>query len=170
MKSKKKIKVLRIINRFNIGGPVYNAVLLSAFMPEEYETLLIGGLPEENEEDSTYIAKRYGVNPILISEMKRQTSYKNDKKALNRIKEIILSFQPDIVHTHASKAGALGRKAAFDCGVPIIVHTFHGHIFHSYFSWWKTKIYQLIERQLSKKNKWTYCNFNHSKRRTFIEL
>lgn len=151
MKSKKKIKVLRIINRFNIGGPVYNAVLLSAFMPEEYETLLIGGLPEENEEDSTYIAKRYGVNPILISEMKRQTSYKNDKKALNRIKEIILSFQPDIVHTHASKAGALGRKAAFDCGVPIIVHTFHGHIFHSYFSWWKTKIYQLIERQLSKK-------------------
>jgi glycosyltransferase involved in cell wall biosynthesis len=151
MKSKKKIKVLRIINRFNIGGPVYNAVLLSAFMPEEYETLLIGGLPEENEEDSTYIAKRYGVNPTLISEMKRQTSYKNDKKALNRIKEIILSFQPDIVHTHASKAGALGRKAAFDCGVPIIVHTFHGHIFHSYFSWWKTKIYQLIERQLSKK-------------------
>lgn len=151
MKSKKKIKVLRIINRFNIGGPVYNAVLLSAFMPEEYETLLIGGLPEENEEDSTYIAKRYGVNPILISEMKRQTSYKNDKKALNRIKEIILSFQPDIVHTHASKAGALGRKAAFDCGVPIIVHTFHGHIFHSYFSWWETKIYQLIERQLSKK-------------------
>jgi glycosyltransferase involved in cell wall biosynthesis len=151
MKSKKKIKVLRIINRFNIGGPVYNAVLLSAFMPEEYDTLLIGGLPEENEEDSTYIAKRYGVNPILISEMKRQTSYKNDKKALNRIKEIILSFQPDIVHTHASKAGALGRKAAFDCGVPIVVHTFHGHVFHSYFSWWKTKIYQLIERQLSKK-------------------
>ena len=49
MVDKKKIKILRIINRFNIGGPVYNAVLLSAFMPEEYETLLIGGMPEENE-------------------------------------------------------------------------------------------------------------------------
>ena len=151
MSDKKKIKILRIINRFNIGGPVYNAVLLSAFMPEEYDTLLIGGMPEENEENSIYIAEKYGVNPILVSEMKRQPSYKNDKKAYHKIKEIILSFQPDIVHTHASKAGALGRKAAFDCGVPIIVHTFHGHVFHSYFSWWKTKIYQLIERQLSKK-------------------
>ena len=151
MSKNRKIKVLRIINRFNIGGPIYNAVLLSAFMPEEYETLLIGGLPEENEANSLYIAEKYGVSPVLISEMQREPNLINDNKALKKIKEIIRTFQPDIVHTHASKAGALGRKAAFDCGVPIVIHTFHGHIFHSYFSWWKTSLYQLIERRLSKK-------------------
>ena len=151
MSKNRKIKVLRIINRFNIGGPIYNAVLLSAFMPEEYETLLIGGMPEENEANSLYIAEKYGVSPVLISEMQREPNLMNDNKALKKIKEIIRTFQPDIVHTHASKAGALGRKAAFDCGVPIVIHTFHGHIFHSYFSWWKTKLYQLIERRLSKK-------------------
>ncbi len=147
----KKIKILRIINRFNIGGPVYNAILLSAYMPEEYDTLLIGGLPEKNEENSTYIAEKYGVNPLLISEMQREPNFKNDRKALKKLKEIILTYQPDIVHTHASKAGALGRKAAFDCAVPIVVHTYHGHVFHSYFNWWKTKLYQAIEKRLAKK-------------------
>ena len=147
----KKIKILRIINRFNIGGPVYNAILLSAFMPEEYDTLLIGGLPEKNEENSTYIAEKYGVNPLLISEMQREPNFKNDRKALKKIKEIILSYRPDIVHTHASKAGALGRKAAFDCSVPIVVHTYHGHVFHSYFNWWKTTLFQAIEKRLAKK-------------------
>jgi glycosyltransferase involved in cell wall biosynthesis len=151
MSDTKKIKILRIINRFNIGGPVYNAILLSAYMPEEYDTLLIGGLPEKNEENSTYIAEKYGVNPLLISEMQREPNFKNDRKALKKLKEIILTYQPDIVHTHASKAGALGRKAAFDCAVPIVVHTYHGHVFHSYFNWWKTKLYQAIERRLAKK-------------------
>ena len=151
MADTKKIKILRIINRFNIGGPVYNAILLSAYMTEEYDTLLIGGLPEKNEENSTYIAEKYGVNPLLISEMQREPNFKNDRKALKKLKEIILTYQPDIVHTHASKAGALGRKAAFDCAVPIVVHTYHGHVFHSYFNWWKTKLYQAIEKRLAKK-------------------
>ena len=151
MADTKKIKILRIINRFNIGGPVYNAILLSAYMPKEYDTLLIGGLPEKNEENSTYIAEKYGVNPLLISEMQREPNFKNDRKALKKIKEIILAYQPDIVHTHASKAGALGRKAAFDCSVPIVVHTYHGHVFHSYFNWWKTTLFQAIEKRLAKK-------------------
>ena len=151
MADKKKIKILRIINRFNVGGPIHNAVMLSAFMPDEYETLLVGGQPEENEASSIHIAEKYGIKPRILDDMKRQPNYINDKKALKQLKEIILAFKPDIVHTHASKAGALGRKAAIDCKVPIIVHTFHGHVFHSYFSWWKTKLYQTIEKRLAKK-------------------
>ena len=151
MAKNKKIKILRIINRFNVGGPIHNAVMLSAYMPDEYETLLVGGHPEENEASSIHIAEKYGIKPMLLDDMKRQPNFINDKKALKQLKEIILAFKPDIVHTHASKAGALGRKAAFDCKVPIIVHTFHGHVFHSYFSWWKTKLYQTIEKRLAKK-------------------
>ncbi|MFT5777888.1 MAG: glycosyltransferase involved in cell wall biosynthesis [Crocinitomicaceae bacterium] len=148
----RKIKILRIINRFNIGGPTYNATFLSAFLGDEYETMLVGGLPDEGESDSLFILDKYGVKPVLIEEMVRKPSLKSDRLAYKRIKQIILDFQPDIVHTHASKAGALGRKAANACGVPVIVHTFHGHVFHSYFGKLKTTLFKYIERTLAKKS------------------
>ncbi len=149
---KKKIKILRIINRFNIGGPTYNATFLTRFMSDEFETLLIGGLPEENEANSLHILKEYDVEPLLIHELKREPNLKSDRLALKKIKTIIQEFKPDIVHTHASKAGALGRKAAFSCNVPVVVHTFHGHVFHSYFGKIKTSIFKNIERYLAKKS------------------
>tara|TARA_B100001287_G_scaffold146294_1_gene123146 strand:- start:3563 stop:4744 length:1182 start_codon:yes stop_codon:yes gene_type:complete len=152
MGKQKKIKILRIINRFNIGGPTYNATFLTKFMSDEFETLLIGGLPEENEANSLHVLEEYGVEPLLVPEMKREPNLKSDRLALKKIKTIIQEFQPDIVHTHASKAGAIGRKAAFSCNVPIVVHTFHGHIFHSYFGKVKTTLFKIIERYLAKKS------------------
>lgn len=151
-KEGKKIKILRIINRFNIGGPTYNATFLTAFLDDKYTTKLVGGLPEEGESDSLYILEKYGVEPVLIPELKRKPSVKNDREAYKKIKEIIKEFNPDIVHTHASKAGALGRRAAASCGVPIIVHTFHGHVFHSYFGKTKTSLFKQIEKRLAKKS------------------
>ena len=148
----KKIKVLRIINRFNIGGPTYNATFLTAFLGDDYETMLVGGLPEEGESDSLFILKKYGVTPVLIDELVREPNLKSDRAAYKKLKEIIREFSPDIVHTHASKAGALGRKAASACKVPVIVHTFHGHVFHSYFGNLKTTLFKIIERNLAKKS------------------
>ena len=145
-------KVLRIINRFNIGGPTYNATFLTRFLSDEFETLLIGGLPEEGESDSLHIPEEYGVHPTIIKELKRKPNIISDREAYKKIKEIILEFKPDIVHTHASKAGALGRRAAHACNVPVIVHTFHGHVFHSYFSPLKTRLYKHIEQRLAKKS------------------
>lgn len=145
-------KVLRIINRFNIGGPTYNATFLSKFLDEKYETLLIGGLPEEGEADSLYITEKYGVKPLIIEELKRIPSAKTDREAYRKIVKIIQEFKPDIVHTHASKAGALGRRAAFKCKVPIVIHTFHGHVFHSYFGSVKTFVIKTIERYLAKRS------------------
>ncbi len=143
--------MLRIINRFNIGGPTYNATFLTAFLGDAYETKLVGGLPDVGESDSLYIPRQYGVEPDLIEEMVRLPNLKNDREAYARLKEIIREYQPDIVHTHASKAGALGRRAAIACKVPVIVHTFHGHVFHSYFGKFKTTIYKTIERRLARK-------------------
>jgi glycosyltransferase involved in cell wall biosynthesis len=150
--SNKKIKVLRIINRFNIGGPTYNATFLTRFLSDDFETLLIGGLPEKGESDSLHILEEYGVEPILLPEMKRKPNFFSDRKALKKIKDIIAEYKPDIVHTHASKAGALGRKAAIDMKVPVVVHTFHGHVFHSYFGKVKTELYKFIERKLAQKS------------------
>lgn len=145
------IKVLRIINRFNLGGPTYNATFLTAYLSKDFETTLVGGAHEEFEGDSLFIPERYGVKPQLISSLKRSVNYKNDREALKEIRALIRELKPDIVHTHASKAGAIGRLAAYKEKVPVIVHTFHGHVFHSYFGRLKTLVYKNIERRLAKK-------------------
>jgi len=146
----RKIKVLRIINRFNLGGPSFNAAYLSKYLEPEFETLLIGGVKYEEEESSEFILEELGVKPIIIPEMKRKITLTGDLKAYKKIKKIIREYQPDIVHTHAAKAGALGRYAAHKCNVPIIIHTFHGHVFHSYFGKSETSFYKNAERKLSK--------------------
>jgi len=145
------IKVLRIINRFNLGGPTYNATYLSAYLPDEYETLLCGGAHEKHEGDSLFIPEACGLKPIIIQSLQRRVNFKNDRKALKEIRKLIQEFKPDIVHTHASKAGAIGRVAASKEKVSVIVHTFHGHVFHSYFGWFKTWLYKTAERRLAKK-------------------
>ncbi|MBM3170003.1 MAG: glycosyltransferase [Bacteroidetes bacterium] len=144
-------KVLRIINRFNLGGPTYNAAYLTKHLGGDYTSLLIGGQKEDSEDSSDFILRQVGVHPLLIPEMQRALHYNNDIKAYFKIKSIIERFKPDIVHTHASKAGGLGRMAAFASGVPIVVHTFHGHVFHSYFNKAKTHIFKSVERRLAKK-------------------
>lgn len=145
-------KILRIINRFNLGGPTYNAAYLTKYMPQEYETLLIGGDKEESEEASQHILDALGIEPIILPEMRRAIKFGNDYAAYKKIKQIIETFKPDIVHTHASKAGTLGRMAAFSCKVPVVVHTFHGHVFHSYFSKAKTTVFKRIEKKLAEKS------------------
>ncbi|MCB0409447.1 MAG: glycosyltransferase [Flavobacteriales bacterium] len=149
--SEKKIKVLRVINRFNLGGPTYNAAYLTKYLDDKYETLLVGGQKYEEEESSEFILEQLGIKPIIIPEMQRSISFEKDKIAYQKLKQIIKDFQPDIVHTHASKAGTLGRLAAKKMKVPVIVHTFHGHVFHSYFGKTKTLVYKNIERYLAKK-------------------
>lgn len=148
----KKIKVLRILNRFNLGGPTYNATFLSAFLGSEFETILIGGVPDEGETDSLHIVRQYGLEPIVINEMQRNPNVKSDFLAYKKIKRIIEIEKPDIVHTHAFKAGLLGRRAAAKMKVPIIVHTYHGHVFHSYFNNWKTSVIKGLERALAKRS------------------
>lgn len=146
----RKIKIVRIVNRFNLGGPTFNATFLTRYMEDEYETMLIGGVPDEEETDSLHILREYGVEPIIIPEIRREINFKNDYQAYKKIKRIIEEFQPDIVHTHASKAGFLGRYAAIKLKVPVVLHTFHGHVFHSYFGAFKTNVFKQIERYLAK--------------------
>lgn len=145
-------KVLRIINRFNLGGPTYNVAYLSKYMSNDFETLLVGGAKDDTEESSNFILENLGLKPVIVEEMLREIDFKNDYIAYKKLKKLILEFKPDIVHTHASKAGTLGRLAAASCGVPIIIHTFHGHVFHSYFGKFKTAFYKKIERYLAKKS------------------
>ncbi|MGI8892083.1 MAG: glycosyltransferase [Bacteroidia bacterium] len=145
-------KILRIINRLNLGGPTYNAAYLTRYLAPEYETMLVSGKKDDSEESSEFILERLGIDPVYIPEMKRQIDPLNDRSAYKKLKQIIREFKPDIVHTHASKAGTIGRMAAYNSGVPIIVHTFHGHVFHSYFNPFSTRIFAEIEKYLARKS------------------
>ncbi len=140
------MRVLQILNRFNLGGPAYVATNLAKNFSEDITCMLIGGSKYESELSSEFIAKEGGLDPIIIPEMSRDVSPMNDYVAYRKIKNIIKDFKPDIVHTHASKAGMLGRKAAISMDVPAIVHTYHGHVFHSYFNKMLTNFYRRLER------------------------
>ena len=108
-------KVLRIINRLNLGGPTYNACYLARYMDGNYETLLVSGMKDETEASSEYIAEGMGLKPVYVPDMHRSINPFRDRKAFGIIKDIIKDYKPDIVHTHAAKAGALGRLAAHQC-------------------------------------------------------
>tara|TARA_B100000575_G_scaffold9322_1_gene6887 strand:- start:12465 stop:13655 length:1191 start_codon:yes stop_codon:yes gene_type:complete len=146
------VKVLRILNRFNVGGPTHNATYLTKFLSPEYETKLIAGKKLDSEASSEYILKKYSIDYFIVKNMNRSLNLVKDIKAFIEIRRIIKEYKPDIIHTHASKSGALGRLAAISLKVPIIIHTFHGHVFHSYFGKLKSYMYVLIERYLAKKS------------------
>ncbi len=145
-------RVLRILNRLIIGGPALNATYLTRYMAPEWETLLVIGGKDDHEQDATHLTERLGINPVQIEEMKRAIDPIADRKAYLKMKALIREYKPDVVHTHAAKSGAIGRLAAAACGVPVIVHTFHGHVFHSYFNRFKTQAFIQIERYLARRS------------------
>ncbi|MDB5195973.1 MAG: hypothetical protein JWP88_343 [Flaviaesturariibacter sp.] len=145
-------RVLRILNRLAVGGPVLNAAYLTKYMAPSFETLFVVGENEGHEKKADYITKQLGINYLTISGMGRSISPLSDYSAYQQLKKLIQDFKPDILHTHAAKPGAIGRLAAVSCRVPVIVHTFHGHVFHSYFNPVKTKAFIQIERFLARKS------------------
>lgn len=143
-------KVLQIVNRLNLGGITYNAASIAARIRPEFETMIVAGMKDDTEESSEFMLKELGLEAVYIPNMMREISPVQDFKAYLHLLKIIRAYKPDIVHTHAAKAGLIGRLAAKTAGVPVIVHTYHGHVFHSYFGKIKTKIILGIERFLGK--------------------
>ena len=156
------MKILRIIARLNVGGPAKHVVWLTERMQRRgHESLLIAGSVPEGEEDMSYFADEHSVRPVYIRQMSRELSAK-DATSLLKIYREIRRFRPDIVHTHTAKAGTVGRAAAFlyKWGTPAIligkprrvrvVHTFHGHVLHSYYGAAKTAVFRNIERILAR--------------------
>ena len=140
------MKIVRIIARLNIGGPARNAVLLSEGFRD---TVLVCGEVEGSEGDMMYLAREKGIKPVIIKELGRELSWKDDWLAFWKIYKIICKEKPDIIHTHTAKAGTLGRFAGILYGKAILIHTFHGHVFHGYFGRIKTAFFICVERFLA---------------------
>jgi len=156
----KKIKVLRIIARLNIGGPAIHTILLSEGLDKSrFETILVSGMTEQGEGDMAYLAEEKGVRPIIIPELGRTLSIRNDIIAFWKLFCLIKSEKPDIIHTHTAKAGTLGRLAGVVYKLTFelpalsfklkLIHTFHGHVLHSYFGRIKSVLFIWTERFLA---------------------
>jgi glycosyltransferase involved in cell wall biosynthesis len=145
-------RVLRILNRLAVGGPVLNATYLTKYLAPEFETLLVVGEKEDHEKSAEFLTDQLGIGFTTVKGMGRSISPTGDFAAYQQMKKLIKEFKPDIVHTHAAKPGAIGRLAASAMKVPVIVHTFHGHVFHSYFNSVKTNFFINTERYLARKS------------------
>ena len=146
----RQVRVVRVLTRLNIGGPAYHAILLTAGTEARYPTLLVTGSVGTAEGDMTDIAVAHDIPLMKIPELGRNISPMNDLRVLWKLWILCRCLKPEIVHTHTAKAGALGRLAAWLAGVPIRVHTFHGHVFHGYFGPFKTALFLIIERYLAR--------------------
>ncbi|MGN6618854.1 MAG: glycosyltransferase family 4 protein [Ilyomonas sp.] len=142
-------RVIQILSRFVIGGPATITATLTKFLQPEFETLLIVGGKDDHEKDAAHIVEDMGIRVVQVEAMKRAVNPKLDYTSYQTIKKVIKEFEPDIVHTHSAKAGIIGRLAAKRCHVPAIIHTFHGHVFHSYFNKAKTNAIIQTERFLA---------------------
>ena len=145
-----KVKVLRIIARMNVGGPaVQISNLMRGLDPKIFDQKLITGYCEQNEID--YLELNAPEIPCTrIKGFGRRVSLKEDLLAFFYLAREIKKFKPDYIHTHTAKAGVLGRTAAILVFSPAkLIHTFHGHLLHGYFSPFKTKLVVLIEKLLA---------------------
>src|SRR5262245_21029613 len=152
------VRIARIIARLNVGGPARHVVWLTeALRGDEFETMLIAGTVAEGERDMGDFAAAHGVTPTIFPEMSREISPR-DVVTVWKLFRLFRRYRPQIVHTHTAKAGAVGRAAGllYRLVTPSarcrFVHTYHGHIFHSYYGKLKTRLFLTIERTLARLN------------------
>lgn len=156
------VRVVRIIDRLNVGGPARHVVWLTASLnPDEFATTLVTGSVAPGEGDMSYFAARHGVVPVVIPRMSRALGL-GDVAVLANVLRVLWREKPDIVHTHKAKAGTIGRVAAWlyrwttfsalwlrprRC---LVVHTFHGHVLHGYYGPATSTVFAWIERILAR--------------------
>ena len=157
-----RLRVVRIIDRLNIGGPSKHVVWLTAGLNAAgFDTALITGTLPAGEGDMSYFARAAGVRPLVINELSREIGLR-DVVVIAKLLRRLVRLRPDIVHTHKAKAGAVGRVAAmiYKWATPSIfwlrprkcriIHTYHGHIFHSYYGRVRSGFFVAIERALAR--------------------
>lgn len=150
-----RIKALHIITRLERGGSS-DAVLLTLLELDknQYDLSLAHGPTSYPNEQLMKQAEKAGIRFYYIRDLVRAINPIKDLKGLFRLFCLIRAEKFDIIHTHTSKAGLLGRLAAsYACSAkerPIIVHTPHGHIFYGYYGPLLTKFFLLVERLMSR--------------------
>ncbi|MBI4799094.1 MAG: glycosyltransferase, partial [Desulfarculus sp.] len=158
------IRVLRLIARLNVGGPARHvAVLMAGLDPGRFEQLLVAGRVQGDEDDMGPALRAQGLDYLEVPELGRSLHPWRDLKGLCKLLGVMARFRPQVVETHTSKAGFLGRLACWlyrpyarlrGWPVPRAIHTFHGHTFHGYFSPAASAFFLSLERLLARLATW----------------
>lgn len=163
------VRIMRIITRLNVGSPAMHAVLLAQkFTAPDYESQLVCGTPHPGLGDMGYYARSHGVEPVYVPELSDSLDPLTTARAIRRLMALMRDYQPDIVHTHMARAGFLGRVAAWRAGVPVIVHTYHGHVYAGDFNPVSTQVFKMLERFAANRSD-TILVLTQSQRRELAE-
>lgn len=144
------LRVLQITSRLNVGGLarlVVNAT--ESLNARGFDCRLVTGRISAAEGDFLAVERRDARAVHVIEELGRNPSAAQDAVAFRKLLGMMREFRPHVVHTHAAKAGTLGRIAAGIARVPVRVHSFHGHVFSGYFNPIVSKGVAAFERGLS---------------------
>lgn len=127
------MRIARVLTRLNLGGPARQVLASDPRLGKRGHTVRVFvGKPEHGEGELVQLAEAKGIDLVRVPGLGRGLGL-GDLRASRFLKKELRAFRPDLVHTHASKAGALGRKAAFKLSGVRTVHTFHGHVLEGYF-------------------------------------
>jgi glycosyltransferase involved in cell wall biosynthesis len=143
-------KIVRVITRMNIGGPARHVTILATRSGPEFTTVLLTGEPSAREGSLLDEAEQAGARIVRVPHLSRPVSPIADLLAFIWLFRYFRRERPAIVATHTAKAGTVGRFAAALAGVPVIVHTFHGHVLDGYFGRVSTSVFVAIERLLGR--------------------
>ncbi len=140
-----------MITRLIVGGAQENTLLTATGQRATpgFEVTLLAGVDDGPEGDLHDMARAARVRLVIVPSLIRAIRPWTDLRALYVLYRFIRAGRFDIVHTHSSKAGILGRLAARLAGVPIVVHTLHSLVFHEYESPWKNAVYIRLKRILA---------------------
>lgn len=144
-------RLLIILNRFVIGGQAVDTIPLAWYLKDRFEILILYGEKEKDEIEPDFLLRQYpGLRLKKMRHLRRSINPITDVFAFFGVFYVITSFKADIVHTHGAKSGFIGRLAAWLAGVPVIIHSFHGHFFHSYFSKTGSALIAFVERTVGR--------------------
>ena len=150
------LRVVRIIARLNVGGPAKHVAILDAGLRDRgYATLLLHGQPDRDEGSLDRFVHERGLPVVTVPALGRALRPRRDLRAFCTIARTIFATRPDVVHTHTTKAGVLGRLAALLYNATrrrsqrcLVVHTYHGTVFRGYFGRVGSWFVRFVERVL----------------------
>lgn len=141
-----RLRVAQIVTRFMAGAGGVALRGARALDPDRYEVVFVIGSGDRLAQE----AQAAGFEVIRVERLRSEIAPANDRRVLAELKSFLAAGRFDVVHTHSSKAGALGRLAAHRADVQRIVHTYHGFPFHDFQSRLRHTVYIRIERSLGK--------------------
>jgi len=141
------MKICHVITRMILGGAQENTLLTcEGLHGRGHEVTLVTGPAIGPEGELMHRARSGGYKVLVVDAMRREISPWRDLQAYKELSRVLRDTQPEIVHSHSSKAGILARRAAWKAGGMRIVHTVHGLPFHRYQSRWRNRLYVCLER------------------------